>query len=244
MSAFPFNAPFEAQFDPDRAQLFIIMKLLRGVHTGALVEVLAVRPTGGKVGFVDVQPMVLETDTAGVVIAQSPVYNVPYMRLQGGSSAVILDPVVGDIGLAMFAERDITNIKKTQEPGAAATDRTHSSADALYIGGVLNPDPTQYVQFQPGGAGIVIHTPGNLALQASGNIDINAGGDITVEAALCTFNTPVVFAKTVTGTQSSAGTNTFAAPIAAPDVLLPNGAVNAHVHYVPAAPGTSDTMTG
>ena len=32
-------------------------------------------------------------------------------------------------------------------------------------------------------------------------------------------------------------------PIQAPDVILPNGAVNEHYHYVPAAPGDSQVMT-
>lgn len=225
-----YNSPFEAQFDEGRAQLFVITKLLRGVHTCDLVKILAVNPASGKVGFVDVQPLVEDVDTGGVVIAQTPIYNVPYLRYQGGSSAVILDPVVGDIGLAIFAENDITNVKQTLAQGAAATARTHSTADALYIGGVLNPDPTQFVQFQPEGAGIVIHTPGNLALQASGNIDINAGGNITVEAKLCTFNTPVVFADNVTGTKTGASVNSFAAPISAPDVIVPNASLNGHSH--------------
>jgi hypothetical protein len=33
-------------------------------------------------------------------------------------------------------------------------------------------------------------------------------------------------------------------PIQAPDVILPNGSVNSHYHYVPAAPGNSQVMTG
>lgn len=236
-----YNSPFEAQFDPDRAQLFIIANLLRSVHTCDLVKVLAVQPVSGKVGFVTVQPLVQETDTNGVVLEQTPIYNVPYMRYQGGSSAVILDPVAGDIGLAIFAENDITNVKQTRAQGPAATQRMHSTADALYIGGVLNPDPTQYVQFQPGGAGITIHTPGNLALQAAGNIDINAGGNVTVEAALCTFNTPVVFAQSVTSTPTAGGSVTFNSKIVAPDAQIGSiTSFNAHKHTgVTTGSGTS-----
>lgn len=225
-----YNSPFEAQFDPDRAQLFIITKLLLGVHTCQLVQVQAVNPVSGKVGFLTVQPLILETDTNNLVLAQSPIYNVPYMRYQGGSSAVILDPVVDDIGLAIFAENDITNVKQTLAAGPAATDRSHSTADALYIGGVLNPDATQYVQFQPGGAGIVIHTPGNLALQASGNLDINVGGQATVEAAGWTFNTPVTFNNSVTSTPTGAGNVTFNSKIVAPDAVIGGVTQTLHKH--------------
>jgi len=227
-----YNSPFEAQFDPDRAQLFIITKLLLGVHTCQLVQVQAVNPVSGKVGFLTVQPLILETDTNNLVLAQSPIYNVPYMRYQGGSSAVILDPVVDDIGLAIFAENDITNIKQTLAAGPAATDRSHSTADALYLGGVLNPDPTQYVQFQPGGAGINIVSPGAISLQATGNIDINAGGNLTFEAAQATFNCPVTFAQSVTGTATASGSVTFGAPVTAPDFIAPNARLNTHQHAV------------
>lgn len=192
----PYNSPFEAQFDPERAQLFIIQQLLRGIHTCTLVEVLAVRPASGKVGFVDVQPMILETTTDGVVVEQTPIYNVPYLRYQGGPSAVILDPAVGDTGLALFAERDITNVKATQQPGPAATDRTHSSADALYIGGVLNADPTQWVKFLPNAGGIDVHTPGPLTGTAGGGMTLNVTGTANiVSSGAATLQAPSISLK-------------------------------------------------
>lgn len=228
-----YNSPFEAQFDPDRAQQFIIAKLLLGVHTCQLVQVQAVQPVSGKVGFLTCIPLTLDTSTNNVVLADSSIFNVPYMRYQGGSSAVILDPVAGDIGLAIFAEDDITNVKQTIAAGAPATNRSHSTADALYIGGVLNPDPTQFIQFQPGGAGIVIHTPGNLALQAGGNLDINVTGQVTIEAAGCTFNTPVTFAKSVTSTPTTGGNVTFNSTIVAPDAVINGVTQSTHIHNDP-----------
>lgn len=230
-SAFPYNSDFESQFDPDRAQLFIITKLMRGLHTCTLVKVQAVQPVSGKVGFVTVQPMIEETDTAGVVIAQSPIYNVPYLRYQGGASAVILDPAVGDIGLALLAERDITNIKTTLQPGAAATDRAHSSADALYIGGVLNPDATQYVQFQPSGAGIKIHSPGTVVLEAGSSVSITSGTTTTVNAPSgFVVNANMTLNGSMNQTVGGGGNAVFASPINAPDLITPAADFNSHVH--------------
>jgi hypothetical protein len=226
-----YNSPFEAQFDPDRAQLFIITKLLLGVHTCQLVKVLAVNPVSGKVGFLTVQPLVLDTDTSGVVIAQSPIYNVPYMRYQGGSSAVILDPVVNDIGIAIFAEDDITNIKQTLAAGAAATNRSHSTADALYIGGVLNPDATQYVQFQPGGAGINIVSPGEVTLQSGSTVTITSGTTTTVNAPSgFVVNANMTLNGSMNQTVAGSGTATFAGTLRAPDLVTPTADFNAHVH--------------
>ena len=229
-----YNSPFESQFDPDRAQLFIITKLLQGVHTCEMVEVLAVQPVSGKVGFATVQPLVLDVDTNKVVLAQTPIYNVPYMRYQGGSSAVILDPVAGDIGIAIFAESDITNVKQTLKPGAAATQRTHSTADALYIGGVLNPDPTQYVRFQPGGAGIDIVSPGEVTLQAGSTITITSGTTthITAPGGL-TIDANVTLNGTMSGTQTGSGAYQFAGTIVAPDAVINGVTQSTHVHSDP-----------
>lgn len=220
-----YNSPFESQFDPDRAQLFIITNLLRGVHTCDLVKVLDVQPISGKVGFVTVQPLVQETDTNDVVLEQTPIYNVPFMRYQGGTSAVILDPVAGDIGLAIFAENDITNVKQTQAQGPAATQRVHSTADALYIGGVLNPDPTQWVKFST--SGIDINTVGALTMEAT-TINAQATGNITIAAQ----GTLTLTGQGQTLVISSTGGNSTA-PITAPDFKAPNANLNTHVHSDP-----------
>lgn len=233
-SGYPYATPFEAQFDADRAQLFIITQLLRGVHTCQLVEVLAVQPVSGKVGFLTVQPLVLDTDTNSVVINQTPIYNVPYMRYQGGSSAVILDPVEGDIGIAIFSEDDITNVKKTQAAGAAPTQRMHSTADALYIGGVLNPDPTQYVQFQPGGAGIKLVSPGSIQLQAGTSVAISSGTTTTVTApGGFIVNANMTLNGSMSGTQSGAGAYQFAGTIVAPDAVINGVTQSTHIHSDP-----------
>ena len=226
-AAAPYNSPFEAQFNPDRAQQFIIQKLIRGIHTAAIVKVLAVYPTAGKVGFVDVQPMVLDQDTNGVVIAQSPIYTIPYFQLQAGASAVILAPAVGDIGLCTFMARDSSNVAKTLQPGAAPTNRAYSSADGLYIGGVLNPDPTQWVKFLPGG-GIDIHAEGDLSMSATGTLSVTVTGAATMSAASWHFTGPITFDDTIT----------------APNVTLPRGTLHDHVHPVTTAPGTTGNYTG
>lgn len=206
----PYNSSFEEQFDPDRAQERTILTLLQRIHTLTVVKVEAVAPVSDRVGFVTCIPLILDVDTGGIVIGQSPIYNVPYFRLQGGASAVLLDPAPGDIGLAAFAERDITDVKATLTSGAPATARTYSSADALYLGGFLNGAPTQYVQFLANGAGIKIHTPGDLTLEApAGAVTLTAGGTATISAAALVVNAPVTFNDTVSGTKSGPGNYSF-----------------------------------
>lgn len=219
----PYNSSLEEQFDHERSQDYIIRQIVGAVHTATLVKVLAVRPTSDRVGFVDAQPLMNDVTTAGVVIAQTPAYNLPYVRYQAGPSAVILDPVVGDIGLAIFAESDITAVKKTLKEGPAATARTHSSADGLYIGGVLNAAPTQFVRFNTGAAGIDIVSP-------SGTINLQTSGNVHITAATCIFDCNVVFNQNVSSTKTGSGVNTFSAPIQAPDAIINGVTQSTHVH--------------
>lgn len=238
MSNTPYSFPFEAMFDPQRAQDYIIRAILSEIHTAELVEVLAVQPTNDRVGFVTVQPLILDVDTNQVVVSQSPAYNVPYLRVQGGVSAIILDPAVGDRGLAVYAQADITNIKTTLAPGPAATGRTFSSADGLYLGGFLNGAPTQYVKFLPAAGGIDIVSPSDIDLTAGGNINLQAGGAIglkstgntTVQAAQFIINAPTVFNDAISSTSTTADSVQFATAIKAPDVITSKGSVIGHDH--------------
>jgi hypothetical protein len=78
---------------------------------------------------------------------------------------VIIDPKVGDIGLCIFADRDISSVKAnvaalrggkgSVTPGSG---RRFDMADGLYVGGLLNGVPTQYVQFSASGINIVSPT--------------------------------------------------------------------------------------
>lgn len=135
---------------------FIARQAVSKLATTTLVLVKAVTNAGvSAVGFVDVQPMVAQIDGRGQPTAHGTIHNVPYMRLQGGARAVILDPVVGDIGIAVFGSRDLSAVKANRAPSNPGSRRQFDMADALYLGGVLNGVPTEYVRFFSGGVEIV-----------------------------------------------------------------------------------------
>jgi len=188
------DAPFEAQFDNGRMQDWVVRRLLRQIHTADLVKVLKVYPTAGTVGFVDVQRLVQQQTTNGVGVEQAPMYRFPYLRMQGGLSAIILDPVEGDIGLAVFAERDITRAVQTRDYGMAPTNRAFDAGDGLYMGGFLNADPTQYVQFKPDGGIDVVST---------GSVNVTAAAASTLTAPAWTVNGPTTFADPITAPEAT-----------------------------------------
>lgn len=161
---------------------FIIQQLLSRAATLALVKVVACTNNGGLApfGFVDVIPLVNQVTGDRQSIPHGTLYRLPYMRLQGGANAVILDPQADDIGMAAFCSRDISSVKA--DPAAAVANanagkggappgsaRQFDMADGLYLGGFLNGQPTQYVQFND--EGVTVVSPTLIRLEAP-NIEL------------------------------------------------------------------------
>lgn len=152
---------------------FLIRQVLGQANHATLVRVVAVSAGAvGPVGFCDVTPLVQQIDGFGNIVASNTIHNVPYFRYQGGTSAVILDPKPDDIGIAIFADRDISSVKVARGAATPGSMRRNDMADALYVGGVLNGTPTQYVHFADDGIHTV--TPGNFTVQAGGVFQVNA----------------------------------------------------------------------
>lgn len=133
---------------------FQIEQALARVNTASLVSVKKVTTQGqvGPVGFVNVVPMVQLQDGQGNNTPHGNVHNLPFFRLQGGSDkAIIMDPKAGDIGLAIFASRDISAVKKNKKTSPAGSFRRFDMADGLYLGSFLANKPTSYIQFADNG---------------------------------------------------------------------------------------------
>lgn len=156
-----------ARGDDYNAQSFLIESMTGRLCTTQLVQVKSVTNAGGPsaIGRVSVQPMVAQVDGAGNAVAHGVINDVPYFRLQGGANAIILDPVVGDIGIAVFAMRDISSVKASRAVSNPGSKRRYDWADALYIGGVLNGAPTQYISFT--GGGVSVKTTGSYTVEAA-----------------------------------------------------------------------------
>lgn len=138
-------------------QTFLVDQLLMLLRTATLVQVQACTNNGelSPVGTVDVIPLVNMTDGLGKASEHGTLYKLPYSRVQGGINAIIIDPKKGDIGVAVFADRDISVVKKTKKRSNPGTRRHHSMSDGIYLFGVLNAVPTQYVRFSDDGIEIV-----------------------------------------------------------------------------------------
>jgi hypothetical protein len=175
--------------DVERTQ-FVIRAALAGLRTAMPVKVLEVTNNGGvsPIGFVNVQPLVSGEDGMGNAWPHGTIYNVPYMRIQGGSNAVIIDPQVDDIGIATVCDRDISTVKNSEGVSAPGSLRRHDMSDMIYLMTIIAAAPTQYIQFNSSGISIV--SPNAVNVQAetasvttTGNVSVTAGGSATVQAA-------------------------------------------------------------
>lgn len=184
---------------------FVIKAITMKNAHAALVQVLSVTNAGQiePVGMVSVQPMVSQTDGFGNLTPHGEIFNIPYMRLQGGANAIILDPQVGDIGLAVFCDRDISVVKATKAVGAPGSWRQNDRADGLYVGGFLNGTPSQTVQFSA--SGITITSPNAITLNAT---NINLNGVVTIDGNVATTGTLTNNSHAVGSTHEHTGVTT------------------------------------
>lgn len=139
---------------------FLIRTALAGLRTAMPVKVIDVTNAGGvsPIGTLTVQPLVNLIDGNNVAWIHQPVYNVPYMRIQGGANAVIIDPQVGDIGIATVCDRDISTVKSAKAPSAPGSNRKNDMSDMVYLMTIIGAAPTQYIQFNSSGLNIVSPT--------------------------------------------------------------------------------------
>ena len=128
----------------------IVRSLMGKNHTLMLGEVMAITQEASStaaVGYLSVRPMVFMVDGSNNNYARATINNVPFFRLQAGVNAVILNPKVGDIGLIAYCERDISMVKRNKKQAAPNSRRQFNINDAVYLGGMLNGVPSQYIHF-------------------------------------------------------------------------------------------------
>lgn len=163
---------------------FICRQMIAEMATMKLVKVVAV--TGGgegePAGTVDVLPLVQQIDGNGNGTSHGTVYGIPWSRLQGGSSAVICDPMVDDIGYVVVSDRDISKVKSTREEALPGTWRRNDLSDGVYAGGCLNVAPEQYLIFTATGVRLVDRNGNSVSMGPTGMTLADLNGNQIVMA--------------------------------------------------------------
>lgn len=117
-----------------------------------IVKVTKVKPGAvGPIGRVSVQPLVQMVDGIQQTVNHVSVFNLPYVRMVGGKDAVIIDPKVGDIGIVVICDRDISGVKDKKGVAPPGSARKNNISDGIFIGACLSEKPERYVRFADDG---------------------------------------------------------------------------------------------
>lgn len=167
---------------PYNADEFRINQKVREIRTGVPVKIIAVH--GGGVGAaptVDVQPMVNQIDGQGNATPHGIIYGLPVSRSQGGSAAIINDPVAGDVGHIIVSDRDTSALRANEgQQSNPGSYRTHDLSDGVYHGAMLNPaTPNRYIN---------MNGPGISIMDEFGNSIVTSAAGITLNGVLIDRN--------------------------------------------------------
>jgi len=163
---------------------FMIQNAMSSISTAIPVQVQAVSGL-----FVDVLPLVSSVDGYGQAVEPTTLFHLPVFRYHAGVGAVILDPVVGDKGLAVFAQADSSNVQTgTDAPQQPGSFRKHSMSDGFYIGGFHNAAPSVYIEIKQDGT-IQIVAPTSVTVTSpqvdfSGNVSMSGNVNVTGDATI------------------------------------------------------------
>ena len=170
---------------------FIIQRALDRVRTIIPAQVKAVH--GGGIGVpptVDVLPLVNMLDGNGNATPHVTIFGVPAVRLQAGTFAFIADPVVGDLGVLLLCDRDISSVKSTSAQANPGSFRRFDFADGIYLGGILGTQtPQQYIEFTSTGMTILDALGNMIQTSATGMVlTTKTGGVVNIVATALQVN--------------------------------------------------------
>lgn len=110
---------------------------------------------------------------------------------------------------AVFASTDISNVKRAKEPTTPGSFRRFDWSDGIYLGGLLNAEPTQFIQMDSAGVTITATSGQPVTI----NVDsVTMSGDLTVTGSISsgagsTFGGKAFDTHTHTGVTTGGGTS-------------------------------------
>jgi hypothetical protein len=182
---------------------FLIAQMIGKLVTIVPVQVIAVTRAGSLAGgaYVNVQPMLNQLTGDATAVPHGIICGMPAWRMQGGGNAVILDPVVNDIGLALFSYRPASSLVAADvaTPGSVPGSQPVNPASAaqldwssgFYLGGWICGAIVQYLIMNA--SGITAVSPTAITLQAP-TVTITASGQLAVNTPTAAFSDIVTVA--------------------------------------------------
>ena len=156
---------------------FIITSIIKStVNTCYAVTVTEVDADNQKV---TVKPLITQIDADNNKIELPEIFEIPYFRYSAGRTAVKLDPVAGDIGIMIAFKSDSNNIKiGDNNQILPATFLNYPMYSGIYIGGMLNNEPENYIEIKDDS--ITINANKSVVINCQ-NAEVNADENISLK---------------------------------------------------------------
>ncbi len=197
------------------------------LNTAAIVSVGGVEGggTGSPAGYVSATPLVCQTDARGNALPMAAIPKLRFFRYQAGKAAIILDPVAGDQGVAVFFKQDHSGVadgaKSAVVPGSF---RAFDQSDGVVLSGVQNQAPTVWIELTQEEK-ITIHAPEGVTIETDKAVDVTAGTKISLTAPTIEMNGAITSNDASGG---SSGTMQVNGTLKVNDIV-----VNTHTHTCP-----------
>ena len=174
------------------------------VNTSALVSVGGVEGggTGNPAGHVSATPLVAQTDAKGNALPMSPIPRLRFFRYQAGKAAIVLDPVAGDQGVAVYFKQDSSGVQDgAKEAVVPGSFRNFDQSDGVVFSGVQNQAPTVWIELTQDEK-VIIHAPQGVTIETDETAEITAGEKVSITAPAIELNGAI----TSNGQDGGAGT--------------------------------------
>lgn len=215
---------------------FMIKSIVKGmVNTAIPVRVDAVVRTGEGKGadYLSATPLVEMRSASGEAIPNVSIPKLRWFRLQHGKAAVICDPKVGDIGLAVFAQQDVSALTGGNAPVQPGSFRCFDMSDGFYIGGFWGQKPETFIHLEDTGH-ITITGPHAVTVNTK-TATVNAEESVKVDTPKTLFTGDVTIEKTLTVKEKITGSGGLAVSggggaTVSGDVVADGISLKAHTH--------------
>lgn len=233
---------------------FVIRSIVCGlVNTAIPVRVDKVeRPAeGGGAGYLSATPLIKMRSAKGDALDVVSIPKLRWFRLQHGTAAIIVDPKPGDIGLAVFAQQDVSALNGGSEPIQPGSFRCYSISDGFYFGGFWGQKPTTFIRIEDNGQ-VTVTAPQSVVVNSI-DVTVNASGSTKIDSPSVTITGDTTIEKTLTVKELITGTGgmtvsggsgasvTGNMSVSRGDVTADGVGLKSHTHTCPHG---GDTSTG
>lgn len=170
---------------------FLIRSIVKGmVNTAIPVRVDAVtRPgAGSSAGYLSATPLVKMRSASGAALEPVSIPKLRWFRLQHGTAALICDPKPGDVGLAVFAQQDVSTLTGGADPQQPGSFRCYDMSDGFYFGGFWGQTPTTFIRIEDSGD-VTITAPQSVTVNTT-TATVNASATATIKTGAATIDAP------------------------------------------------------